>query len=127
MSGEKLQDIARQVAEGLPGTDEGHPFVDKLGVWKVSGKVFLMVTDDPQERIITVKCEPDRAHHLRRHHEAISPGRYLDKHHWISVGAGGGITEELVEELVTHSYDLVLEGVPRGRRPEGAESEGRRR
>jgi len=25
----------------------------------VAGKVFLLITDDPDERIITVKCEPE--------------------------------------------------------------------
>jgi predicted DNA-binding protein (MmcQ/YjbR family) len=49
---------------------------------------------------VTVKCEPDRAHVLRRAYPSIGPGRYLNKAHWISVGPGRGITTDLVEELV---------------------------
>ncbi|MEV6603107.1 hypothetical protein [Kutzneria sp. NPDC051319] len=28
-------------------------------MYKVAGKVFLIVTDDPDDQIITVKCEPE--------------------------------------------------------------------
>jgi predicted DNA-binding protein (MmcQ/YjbR family) len=50
-------------------------------------------------------------------HPTITPGRYLDKRHWISVGPGPQITAELVRELVTLSYDDVLDNVPRDQRP----------
>jgi predicted DNA-binding protein (MmcQ/YjbR family) len=30
-------------------------------VYKVAGKVFLIVTGDPDGQIITVKCEPEHA------------------------------------------------------------------
>ncbi|WP_228536407.1 hypothetical protein [Nocardia sp. XZ_19_231] len=30
-----------------------------------------------------------------------------DKQHWISVGAGRGVTKRLVEDLVHDSYDLA--------------------
>ncbi|WP_217144879.1 MmcQ/YjbR family DNA-binding protein [Streptomyces sp. AC627_RSS907] len=76
-----------------------------------------ITTDDPDEQIITVKAEPDRARYLRQEHDCVTPGRYLDKRHWISVGAGQGITTGTVRDLVGHSYDLVLDSVPRKRRP----------
>jgi predicted DNA-binding protein (MmcQ/YjbR family) len=119
LTGEQLQHTARNTADELPGTGHGRPFVDKLDVYKVAGKVFLMITDDPDERIITVKCEPDHGHFLQQEHESVAPGRYLNKRHWISVGAGPGITAELVEDLVAHSYELVLDSVPPTSRPEG--------
>lgn len=119
LTGERLQHTARDAADELPGTGHGRPFVDKLDVYKVAGKVFLMITDDPDERIITLKCEPDHGRFLQRKYDSIAPGRYLNKAHWISVGAGPGITTELVEDLVTRSYDLVLDSVPRTRQPEG--------
>ncbi|MFB4307175.1 MmcQ/YjbR family DNA-binding protein [Actinomadura sp. GTD37] len=94
----------------------GRPFTDKLDVYKAEGKVFLIVTDDPREQIITVKVEPDHARSLRRRHESVSPGRYLNKRHWISLGAGPDITANLVKDLVAHSYDLVTASPP-ARRP----------
>ncbi len=44
---------------------------------------------------------------LRRDHDSITRGRYLDKEHWISVGPGSGVTRRLVEELVQGSYHFV--------------------
>jgi len=109
----RIQQAARDAADALPDTGSGRPFVDKLEVYKVAGKVFLIVTDDPGEPIVTVKCEPDRGRSLQAAYESIILGRYLDKNHWTSVGPGPGVTLTLVRELVTDSYDLVLEGVPR--------------
>ena len=120
ITGERLQRTARETADTLPGVSRGRPFVEKLDVYKVAGKVFLIVTDDPDELIVTVKCEPDYGDSLRQEHASIVPGRYLDKAHWISVGAGRGITAPLVEDLVLHSYDLVLDSLPRRERPDEA-------
>lgn len=117
LTGPRLQQAARTAAEALPGTSSSRPFVDKLDVYKVAGKVFLIVTDDPDEPIITVKAEPDRGRALQEGHPTITPGRYLDKRHWISVGPGPQITAKLVKDLVALSYDLVLDNVPRDQWP----------
>lgn len=119
LSGRDIQRTAQEVADGLPGTSAGYPFTEHLRVWKVSGKVFLIVTeDDPDLEIITVKIDPDEGDELRRNHEAITRGRYLDKEHWISIGAGTGITKAVVEDLVRGSYDLAAEQLPVKDRPE---------
>ncbi|WP_425826242.1 MmcQ/YjbR family DNA-binding protein [Streptomyces fractus] len=116
-AGDRLQETARNTALALPGVTHGRPFVEKLDVYKVAGKVFLIVTDDPNDQIVTVKCEPDHGHTLRNQYSTVTPGRYLDKRHWISVGAGRGITREFVAEGVRHSYELVLDTLPRRDRP----------
>ncbi|KUL28111.1 cytoplasmic protein [Streptomyces regalis] len=111
-----LQDTARRAALALPGVSHGYPFTPGLDVYKVAGKVFLIVTEDPDEQIITVKCEPEHARALERY-ASITPGRYLDKRHWISLGPGPGITERLITDAVEDSYDLVAERLPRRDRP----------
>jgi predicted DNA-binding protein (MmcQ/YjbR family) len=116
-AGDRLQDIARATALALPGTDHGYPFTEHLDVYKVAGKVFLIVTDDPDDQIITVKCEPEHARAQERGYATITPGRYLDKRHWISLGPGPGITKRLVVDAVENSYELVVEQLPRRDRP----------
>ena len=116
-AGDRLQDTARQAALALPDVSHGYPFTPELDVYKVAGKVFLIVTDDPDEQIITLKCEPDHARELKRGYASITAGRYLDKHHWISVGPGPGITERLITDAVEDSYDLVAGRLPRRDRP----------
>lgn len=108
----QLQPLAREVAASLPGVSHDRPFVEKLDVYKVGDKVFMIVTDDPDEMIITVKADPDHASALRDHFQTVTFGRYLDKGHWISVGAGRGITPQLITELVKTSYQLVVETIP---------------
>ncbi|MER7828382.1 MmcQ/YjbR family DNA-binding protein [Streptomyces sp. NPDC096097] len=116
-AGDRLQETARQAALALPGTDHGYPFTKHLDVYTVAGKVFLIVTDDPDEQIITVKCEPERARAHVQGYASITPGRYLDKRHWISLGPGPGITKRLVTDAVEDSYDLALARLPRRDRP----------
>ena len=108
-SGEKLQDTARDTARALPGVSHGRPFTEKLDVYKVAGKVFLIVTDDPEDLIVTLKAEPEYGRLLQDRHPSITLGHYLDKQHWISVGPGPGVTKRLIEDLVHGSYDLAAE------------------
>lgn len=49
---------------------------------------------------------------LSQDYSTIIPGRYLDKEHWVSVGAGSGISEDLIKDLVEDSYELVRESLP---------------
>ncbi|MFG3512703.1 MmcQ/YjbR family DNA-binding protein [Streptomyces bobili] len=116
-AGDRLQDTARRAALALPDVSHGYPFTPGLDVYKVAGKVFLIVTDDPDEQIITVKCEPEHARALVHRHVSITPGRYLDKRHWISLGPGPGITERLVTDAVEDSYDLAVDRLPQRDRP----------
>ncbi|MEX0158674.1 MULTISPECIES: MmcQ/YjbR family DNA-binding protein [unclassified Microbacterium] len=108
LTGERLRQIARDTAASLPGVSHGHPFTPHLDVWKAGEKVFLIVTDDnPNLQIITIKADPHHGDALRRDHESITVGHYLDKKHWISVGPGPGITAKLIDHLVHTSYELA--------------------
>lgn len=111
-----MQQVARVTADSLPEVSWGYPFTPHLAVYKAAGHVFLIVTEDPDEQIITVKCEPAYVDALVREHESVQPGRYLDKHHWVSIGQGSDITGALIEDLVRGSYELVVEQVPRRER-----------
>ncbi|MFW0785118.1 MmcQ/YjbR family DNA-binding protein [Gordonia sp. CPCC 206044] len=111
-----LRRTAVETARSLPEVTEGYPFSPGLLVFKVRARVFLIVTDDTDDHVITVKSEPPHVDALVRDHPSVQPGRYLDKHHWLSIGAGKNITRALVEELVQDSYDLVVDNLARGER-----------
>lgn len=86
LSGSGLQDLARETARSLAEVTEGYPFTDSLRVFKVAGRVFLVVTEESEageDQIITVKAEPARRDDLTRRYTSIEPGRYFDKRHWI--------------------------------------------
>ncbi|WP_245642899.1 MmcQ/YjbR family DNA-binding protein [Piscicoccus intestinalis] len=58
-----LQDRARETARALPGVTEGYPFTDTLQVFKVAGRVFLIVTEDPDQPFITSRRSPRTSRH----------------------------------------------------------------
>lgn len=112
ISGDALQERACSLARSLAEVDEGYPFTDSLLVFKVTRHVFLIVTEDDSDPGITVKADPPDSDVLIQANGSITPGRYLDRHHWISVRPGPDTTETLVDELVRESYDIVVDGLP---------------
>ena len=60
---------------------------------------------------MNLKCDPDRAIELRTEHEAVEPGYHMNKKHWNTLVLDGSLSEEFVEELVRHSFDLVVAGL----------------
>jgi predicted DNA-binding protein (MmcQ/YjbR family) len=120
VDGGELIEIAMRTAAALPAVTHEHPFGPEYEVFKVAGKVFLLATEAPGEPVLTLKCEPEHSRALQQRYDEVVPARYLDKRHWLTMRAGGGVTRELVDELVQNSYELVVEGLPRAKRPAGA-------
>ena len=126
MNGNKLQEQARKRARELPGAGLEHPFGPEWEVYKVRNKVFMLLTAITGEPIVIVKAAPEDGKALRKQHEDITPGYHMNKQHWITLHPGGDLRKQLVNELVTESYLLVVEGVPRARRPVDPATFGRR-
>ncbi len=117
MDGGELLELAMETAAELPAATREHPFGPESEVFKVVGKVFLLATEMPGEPVVTLKCEPEHSHALQQQHEEIVPGYHMNKRHWLTIRAGGTVTPELVDELVRNSYELVVDGLPRAKRP----------
>jgi predicted DNA-binding protein (MmcQ/YjbR family) len=121
-----LQQYARDRVNELPGAGLEHPFGPEWEVFKVRGKVFMLLTAVTGEPIVIVKADPQDGRALREQHDDISPGYHMNKQHWITLHPGGHLRKRLVEELVTESYRLVVEGLPRAQRPVDPATFGRR-
>lgn len=118
MNGTTLQQYARDRAEELPQAVMEYPFGPDYEVYKIRGKVFMLLTDVTGEPIVTLKSPPNEAQALREAYEEISPGYHMNKRHWITLSPGGAIDQTLVDELVTESYLLVIEkNLPKHERP----------
>ena len=117
MDGRNLQDLARARAAELPAAAFSRPFGPEYEVAKVVGKMFLLLTEVRGEPIVVLKADPRDSEALRQSHSDITPGYHMNKRHWISLEPGGELDGELVRELVTESYLLVVEGLPRAERP----------
>ena len=106
-----------------PGAREEFPFGPRSpSVFKVAGKVFAISRLDARPLSVSVKCDPVLALDLRATHPEIQPGYHLDKRHWITVAVDGALPERMVLDLIEDSYDLVVELLPRARRPGRASS-----
>ena len=117
MDGEQLQEHAQARAQELPGADLEHPFGPGWDVSKVRDRVFMLLTEITGEPIVIVKAVPKEGKALREQHEDITPGYHMNKQHWITLHPGGNLQKQLVEDLVTESYLLVVENLPRAERP----------
>src|SRR3954467_9006686 len=113
----RLQERSATRAEELPGAERTHQSTGDWGLWKVVGKVFMLQTALPGEPVVILKADPADSVALREAHAQITPGYHMDKKHWITLHPGGGIDAGLVDDLVTESYLLVVEGLPKRRRP----------
>lgn len=126
MQGDTLQEYARNRVEELPGAGLEHPFGPDREVFKVRGKVFTLITDLTSEPVVIVKADTEDGKALREQHEDITPGYHMNKQHWITLHPGGDLQKRLVDDLVTESYLLVVENLPRAKRPVDPETFGRR-
>lgn len=106
----------RALCASLPEATEGYPFGEDVAVYKVGGKVFAIVPVAGDPAHVTLKCDPDWAVQLRAEHRAVEPGYHTNKRHWNTVELDGSIPVAVVQEMVRHSYELVLDGLPRRER-----------
>lgn len=117
MDGEKLQEHAAARAAELPGAELTHPFGPDWDVFKVRDKVFMLLTAVTGEPIVVLKAAPPDGRALREAYEDITPGYHMNKEHWITLSPGGSIDPPLVDDVVTESYLLVVENLPKARQP----------
>jgi Uncharacterized protein conserved in bacteria len=83
----------------------------------VLGKLFALASLENWEKgepSINLKCNPEYALELREQYEAIKPGYHMNKKHWNTVSLNTGeLSPQFVFELVDHSYDMVVKGMPK--------------
>jgi predicted DNA-binding protein (MmcQ/YjbR family) len=117
MNGEELQERARARVDELPGAVLEHPFGPGWEVFKVRDKVFMLMTDVTGEPIVILKTDPEHGRALQEQHDDITPGYHMNKKHWITLHPSGDLQTQLIDDLVTDSYLLVVENLPHAKRP----------
>ena len=99
------------------GTTEGTPFGPDVLVFKVGGKMFALAAFDEMPTTVNLKCDPDLALDLRDRYEQIKPGYHMNKKHWNTVEIESGIPDVELRRMIDHSYELVVESLPKAARP----------
>jgi predicted DNA-binding protein (MmcQ/YjbR family) len=102
----------RMYCLNLKGVDEALPFGPETLVFRVMKKIFAITGMDEEEFRVNLKCDPERAIELRAAYPDIIPGWHMNKKHWNTVYFERGMIEEdLLRELIDHSYQLVADSL----------------
>jgi predicted DNA-binding protein (MmcQ/YjbR family) len=91
----------------MPNAKLDYPFGKDVAVYKVSDKMFALISEGSDPVRLSLKCDPQLAVHLREKYETVLPGYHLNKKHWNTLILSGQLSWEEVQELVRHSYLLV--------------------
>ncbi|HLZ28738.1 MAG TPA: MmcQ/YjbR family DNA-binding protein [Chloroflexota bacterium] len=110
------RDRVLAVCRGLPGAAEGFPFSATAAVFTVSGKMFALVDIGDGPASVSLKCDPGYAVALREQYPAVTAGYHLNKRHWNTVNLDESVPDDVLQEWIQDSYDLVVAGLPRARR-----------
>ena len=97
-------------------TTEEFPFDETTLVFKVAGKMFACLPLERRE-MLTLKCDAEYAIELRDRYSAIEPAWHFNKKYWNQLLIPA-LDDNLIKELIDHSYAEVVEKLPRRLRAE---------
>ena len=92
---------------------EEFPFDENTLVFKVCGKMFALTGLEEPDLKVNLKCDPEKAISLREQYESITAGFHMNKKHWNTVEVDGSFSDDFFKDLIDHSYDLVVKGLPK--------------
>jgi len=107
-----LEEIS-EFASTLAGASEEQPFGPSVDVLKVGGKIFAILSPEGSPEAISLKCEAELAIDLRLQYAAVIPGYHLNKRLWNTVHMDGTVPDDEIIEMVSHSYEQVVAGLPK--------------
>ncbi len=106
MNIEQLRDYVLQ----KPTVTEGFPFGEDTLVFKINGKIFLLVALDSAPLQFNVKCDPAKAIELREEYPGnILPGYHMNKKHWNTIIVDSSLPKKLLKEMIDNSFSLVCD------------------
>lgn len=100
-------DVIREYCLSKDDVEETLPFGPDVIVFKVLGKIFLLLPLDTESLQFNVKCDPDKAIELREQYACVIPGYHMNKKHWNTIIPDHSITLRLLKEWIDDSYNLV--------------------
>src|ERR1700741_4385434 len=103
----------RECCLSKSGVTESTPFGETVLVFKVGGKMFALASLDDVPVRVNLKCDPDLALELRDRYEQVRPGYHMNKKHWNTVEIGTSLPGAEVRKMIEHSYQLVVESLPK--------------
>jgi predicted DNA-binding protein (MmcQ/YjbR family) len=91
----------------MPNARLDYPFGEDAAVYKVGDRMFAIIAEKAIPVRVSLKCDPLLAQTLRDKYETVLPGYHLNKKHWNTIICTGQLDNDVVFDLVRHSYNLV--------------------
>ena len=106
-----IEDI-RAFALSLNGVTEDMPYGIDWLIFRIGGKIFLHIWLEAPAPTCAVKLKPEYGEQLREQTDGVRAAYHLNKKHWNDLYLDV-LDRELIEQLITHSYNIVLARLPR--------------
>lgn len=94
-----------------PMATEDFPFDDDVLAFRVMNKIFACISLKNPDWFC-LKCNPDYAIELREHYPSISGAWHWNKKYWNQLAQGKDLSDDMVRQLIDHSYDEVVKKLP---------------
>lgn len=108
-----VEDI-RDYCIAKKGVTEGFPFGEEVLVFKVMGKIFLLMGLANKPAWCNLKMNPELVEEYREKYNDVKPGYHMNKKMWNSVYfEEGNIPRKEVLWMIDHSYNEVVRGLPK--------------
>jgi predicted DNA-binding protein (MmcQ/YjbR family) len=105
-------EIIRKYCLEKRNVTESFPFGETTLVFKVGGKIFLLIGLDNLPLQFNVKCDPDLAVELRENYSSVIPAFHMNKKHWNTIILNGQLSAKQIREMIDASYSLVVRTLP---------------
>ena len=106
----KKEDIVKYCQKKTFATSD-FPFDDEVMVFRIFNKIFALINVKSKNCNVSLKCNPELAEILREEYNGVTPGYHLNKKHWNSIDCESGIPDKKIEEMIDHSYMMVVKGL----------------
>lgn len=97
----------------MPNSWLDYPFGKEVAVYKIGAKgasdakMYALIAEGSDPIRLSLKCDPQLAVLLREKYETVLPGYHLNKKHWNTLILSGQLTDDEIQDLIRHSYNLV--------------------
>ena len=81
-------------------------------VFKIGGKMFAVVVLEAAPHCMSFKCTPEKFAELIEQ-DGIEPAPYVARYHWVALERFDALGERELKALLRHSYQQVLEKLPK--------------
>jgi predicted DNA-binding protein (MmcQ/YjbR family) len=101
----------------LPASCEDFPFGDEISVLRSARRCSRHAGWTASHCSSASNVTQTRRPAAGTAHPAIAPGYHLSKRHWNTVTLDGSLTDQMVSEMISDSYELVVASLPKARKP----------